>query len=156
MSNLDVHFSSDSAEWETPDSLYDPLDDEFDICLDVCASEKNTKYGIFFSQEDNGLLQSWENDGFWFCNPPYGREIIQWVRKATQETLLNHPGLMLLPARTDTKWWSYIWSHKTHRPRKWVKQIRFLKGRVKFVGAPASAPFPSVIVVFQRPFKLES
>jgi phage N-6-adenine-methyltransferase len=156
MGKMDVHFSSDSAEWETPDELFSPLNNEFNFTLDVCASIFNNKCQLYLDMDCDGLEVPWDTDGFWWCNPPYGKGIINWVRKATEETLFGNPGVMLLPARTDTKWWSYIWSHKTHRPRKWVKQIRFLKGRVKFVGAPASAPFPSVIVVFQRPFKLES
>lgn len=149
MSDLSVHFSSDSSEWETPPELFNPLNEEFHFDLDVCATDNNSKCGnSYFSWAQDGLLQSWENGTYWYCNPPYGRGIVKWVKKATIECLRGNPGVMLLPARTDTKWFSYIWSHKTHRPRKWIAQIRFLKGRVKFVGAPASAPFPSIIVVF--------
>lgn len=143
-------FSSDNSEWETPPEIFDPLNNEFHFVLDVCASDANHKCDEYFTIEDDCFKQSWARNGYFWMNPPYGRILINFIRKAVQETLLGAKGVILVPARTDTKWWSLIWSHKTHRPRMWVKQIRFVKGRVKFVGAPSAAPFPSAIVVLNN------
>jgi phage N-6-adenine-methyltransferase len=150
MGKMDVHFSSATGEWETPQGFFDKLDKEFVFSLDVCATGKNSKCKYYIDKEADGLDTKWD-EGVWFCNPPYGRGIGKWVKKAVQESLLGNSGVMLLPARTDTKWFSYIWNHKTHRPRKWVREVRFIKGRLKFGGAKSAAPFPSVVVVFGRP-----
>ncbi len=140
-------FSSDSGEWETPNEIFLPLDEEFRFELDVCASHENHKCAEYFTIEDDCFTQSWVRNGWFWMNPPYGRILINFIRKAIQEVLRGAKGVILVPARTDTKWWSFFWSHKTHRPRLWVKEIRFIRGRVKFVGAKNAAPFPSAIIV---------
>jgi len=149
MSKMDVHFSSENGEWGTPQVFFDKLYTEFHFVLDVAATEKNTKCPLYLDKEFDGLSVVWLNG--WYCNPPYGRQVGKWVKKAVEESLKGRYGVMLLPSRTDTKWFSYIWSHKTHRPRKWVREIRFIKGRLKFEGAKDFAPFPSMLVIFGRP-----
>jgi site-specific DNA-methyltransferase (adenine-specific) len=143
-----VHFKSGNKEWETPESLFQPLKKEFDIVLDVCASEHNTKCKAYIDRKGNSLVSSWstlisqlgENKAAWM-NPPYGRGIDKWVKKAFDEAQKGATIIALLPARTDTSWFhNYI--HNKH-------EVRFLKGRIKFVGAPSSAPFPSMIVIFK-------
>jgi phage N-6-adenine-methyltransferase len=174
--SLDVHFSSASGEWETPPEVFNPLNAEFRFVLDVCASVENHKCDEYFTMEDDCFKQSWVRDGYFWMNPEYGQPelpcvtphdkcikkacarrgyhvneyqpgIIDFVRKAVRETRRGAKGVILVPSRTDTEWWGLIWNHKTHRPRKWVKEIRFVKGRIKFVGAKDVAPFPSAIVV---------
>ena len=148
-----VHFSSAKQDWETPPEVFDPLNEEFDFTLDVCATHKNRKCHNYFGKSIDGLFCGW--GGKCWMNPPYGREISKWVLKAWQETQLlerteTELVCCLLPARTDTRWWhEYIWDEKKHRPRYGV-EVRFLKGRIKFVGAPHPAPFPSCIVIFRR------
>lgn len=133
--NTAVMFSSETDMWETPKWLFDELDKEFHFDLDVCAIPENAKCEQYFTPETDGLSQEW--NGTVWCNPPYGREIGKWVKKAAQS---NCTVVMLLPARTDTKWFhDYIY-------RK--AEIRFLKGRLKFGGSQNSAPFPSMVVVF--------
>lgn len=133
--NTAVMFSSETDMWETPKRLFDELDKEFHFDLDVCAIPENAKCEQYFTPETDGLSQEW--NGTVWCNPPYGREIGKWVKKAAQS---NCTVVMLLPARTDTKWFhDYIY-------RK--AEIRFLKGRLKFGGSQNSAPFPSMVVVF--------
>lgn len=136
----DALFSSNSTEWETPQDLFDDLNLEFAFTLDVCATEENHKCDKYFTIKEDGLIQDWGNERV-FCNPPYGREISSWVKKCAEHNGLS---VMLLPARTDTKWFhNYIY-------QKQNAEIRFIKGRLKFGGAQNSAPFPSMIVVFRN------
>jgi DNA N-6-adenine-methyltransferase Dam len=73
-------------------------------------------------------------------NPPYGRQITKWVRKAFEEARTNAQLVVcLLPARTDTRWW-HAYCLKG--------EILFIRGRLKFGDAKNSAPFPSVLVIF--------
>ena len=61
MSNLEVHFTNKSNEWETPRSLFKELDDEFNFTIDVCATKESAKCERFYTKQTNGLAQSWEN-----------------------------------------------------------------------------------------------
>ena len=140
--------SSDTNEWYTPPSLFDELDKEFRFTLDPCATKESAKCEKYYTKETNGLDQSWENESV-FVNPPYGREIKHWVEKSYKESLKdNTQVVMLIPARTDTKYWhDYIFPY--------AKDIRFIKGRIKFYRIihgekveGESAPFPSAIVIF--------
>jgi len=132
--------SSDRMDWETPASVFDPLDREFGFTLDVCATAENAKCTRFYSPKDNGLERSWDNETCWM-NPPYGREIGKWIRKAAQSALHENATVVcLIPARTDTSYW-HDYCMKG--------EIRFLRGRITFVGAPAPAPFPSAVVIFR-------
>ena len=143
MNKLDVHFSSVKDDWETPDWLFEKLDADWGFALDVCANSKNAKCRRYYNKKANGLVQPW--DAVWWCNPPYGREVKHWVREGA---FAEVPGVMLLPARTDTRWFhDYIWDVEKGQPRKNTK-VWFLKGRLKFKGAKHSAPFPSMVVIF--------
>jgi len=134
-------YSSSSPEWATPQWLFDGLNEEFGpFDLDPCATPENAKCPRFFTKEQDGLLYDWE--GKVFMNPPYGRRIGLWVRKACDEgtMYLDCTVVCLLPARTDTRWF-----HDYCLP---FGQIRFLRGRLKFGGSKNSAPFGSMVVVF--------
>ncbi len=137
--NTDLMFSSASDEWETPLALFAELDNEFRFNLDVCASPTNHKCAAYFSKWDNGLAQDWGSRVCWM-NPPYGRQIVGWMLKAFDASLGGATVVCLVPARTDTAWWH------DYAIRG---EVRFLRGRLRFVGAKASAPFPSAIVVFR-------
>lgn len=139
---MSVHFSSKTNEWATPKDLFARLNDEFKFTLDPCATPENAKCAKFFTKEDDGLKQSWEGERV-FCNPPYGREIGKWVEKAHQSRTLTQVIVMLIPARTDTKYFhQYIYGKEN-------VEVRFLKGRLKFGEATNSAPFPSMLVIFR-------
>lgn len=99
---MDVHFSSETDNWATPQDFYDKLNSIFDFTLDPCASDTNHKTAKYFTAADDGLAQSWDGERV-FMNPPYGREIGKWVKKASEQK----GGLVvcLVPARTDTRWW---------------------------------------------------
>lgn len=130
--------SSNSAEWETPQELFDELNREFTLFMDVCATKENAKCEDFWTKEDDGLKQDWFGIRCWM-NPPYGREIGKWVEKAATG---GAPIVVaLLPARTDTKWF-HDWIYGK-------AEIRFLKGRVRFSGK-GPAPFPSMIVIWKK------
>lgn len=139
--NTKVLFSSEKEDWATPQDFYDKLNDEFHFTLDPCASVENHKCEKYYTVQQNGLLQSWENE-IVFCNPPYCRKTGEWVKKGYEESKnKNTVVVMLLPSRTDVKWF-----HDFLLP---YAEIRFIKGRLKFGTQKNSAPFPSMIAVFR-------
>ncbi len=137
MVNTEAMFSRKTDLWETPQYFFDSLDAEFRFNLDVCALPENTKCANYYTPEQDGLLQPWR--GVCWCNPPYGRQIGKWVEKAAKS---DATVVMLLPARTDTEWFhQYIYGKA---------EIRFIPGRLKFVGAKYNAPFPNMVVIFRN------
>ena len=134
-----VHFSSERHTWETPPELFARYHSQHSFTLDAAALPENTKCPRFFSPEDNGLAQDWGRETVWL-NPPYGRAIIDWMRKAYQASLSGATVVCLVPSRTDTKWW---------HDYAMRGDIEFLRGRVTFVGAPHPAPFPCAVVTFR-------
>jgi len=139
--NNEVMFSSKTCEWETPQAFFDALNDEFHFDLDVCATAENAKCPQYFTKEQDGLSQQWH--GRCWMNPPYGREIGKWVRRAYESAMTGGCQLVccLLPARTDTAWWHDYCMNG---------EIRFVRGRLKFGGSRNSAPFPSAVVIFKK------
>ena len=130
--------SSNSDEWETPADVFNHYNKIFCFTCDVCASKNNAKVDNFFDVSSDGLKQSW-CDRNWM-NPPYGRKIGKWVKKAYKESQNGKLVVCLLPARTDTRWWhDYVVN---------ADSIHFIKGRLKFGDGVGSAPFPSVIVIY--------
>lgn len=120
--------------------MFNELDREFHFDLDPCATDFNAKCSNYFTKKQDGLSRGWW--GSVFMNPPYGREIIKWVKKAYEESKrpLVDVVVCLVPARTDTAWW-HDYCMKG--------EIRFIRGRIKFSGK-GSAPFPSAIVIFRN------
>ena len=130
-------FSSNSDEWFTPQNFFDEINKEFNFTLDVAATVDNTKCKKFFTIKDNGLIQNWE--GVIWCNPPYS-DIKLWVEKAYNESLKGTKIVLLIPVRTDTKYFhSFIYNKA---------ELRFIKGRLKFSDSRNSAPFPSMLVIY--------
>ena len=141
MGNLKGLFSSATDLWATPQAFFDKLNTEFGFTLDPCALPTNAKCEKFYTPDDNGLTKDWGGEKV-FCNPPYGRAIYDWVRKCSQESRKpNTIVVALLPARTDTRYFHEFIYGK-------AKEIRFIKGRLKFGDSKNSAPFPSMVVVF--------
>lgn len=136
--NTNVMFSSKTCEWETPIEFFKKLDAKYHFTLDVCATKENAKCEKFFTREDDALTREW--NGVCWMNPPYGREIGKWVKKAFETALRGGTVVCLLPARTDTSWW-HDYCMKG--------EITFVRGRLKFGGCSNSAPFPSAVVVFK-------
>ena len=131
--------------WCTPQKFYDELNEEFHFVLDPAATDETAKCSLYYTPETDGLSQSWDCGGAVFCNPPYGREIGKWVKKAYEESQkTEHPIVLLIPARTDTSYFhDYIYGKA---------EMRFLRGRLRFVYEDgttyATAPFPSMLVIY--------
>lgn len=137
--NTDVMFSSKTSEWATPQDLFNKLDEKYHFNLDPASTDENAKCENHFTVEDDGLSREWGGYKV-FCNPPYGREIGKWVEKGYKESQKqNTTVVMLLPARTDTKWF-HDYCLKG--------EIEFIRGRLKFGDSKNSAPFPSMVVAF--------
>ncbi len=134
---LEALLSSRNTEWATPQDFFDELDAIFHFDLDACATPDNAKCPRYFTPADNALQMRWE--GVVWMNPPYGREISAFMKKAFEESQLGSTVVCLVPSRTDTEWW-----HRYARQG----QIIFLRGRLRFQGAEHAAPFPSAIVIF--------
>lgn len=131
--------SSNTPEWATPQSFFEALNKEFSFTLDPCSTHENAKCQKHYTKEDDGLSKNWGGEVV-FCNPPYGRELPKWVKKCYEESQ-NADVVMLIPARTDTRWFhDYIYGKA---------EIRFIKGRLKFGDAKQSAPFPSMVVIYR-------
>ncbi|MDR2381946.1 MAG: phage N-6-adenine-methyltransferase [Bifidobacteriaceae bacterium] len=124
-----VVFSSVRLDWRTPEALYRELNEEFRFDFDPCPPNPGF----------DGLRVAWGRSNF--VNPPYGRELPKWVAKAHAEAELGKTVVMLIPSRTDTRWWH---DHIMAAP-----QIRFLRGRLRFQGAKHNAPFPSCVVIWR-------
>lgn len=142
--NTDVMFSSKTDQWATPQDFFDKLNEEFHFTLDPCADEFNHKCEKYYTKEEDGLFKDWE-DEIVFCNPPY-KWVALWVKKCFIHSQNGGLSVMLIPARTDTKWFhDYIYN----KPNV---EIRFIKGRLKFGDSKNSAPFPSMVVVFRASY----
>ncbi len=122
-------FTSASQHWATPRDLYAALDAEFRFNDDPCPLNPVT----------DGLNRPW--GARTFCNPPYGSEITRWITKGYEESQQGKLVVMLIPSRTDTRWW--------HEYVMKAREIRFLRGRLRFNDGQNSAPFPSAIVIFE-------
>lgn len=129
-------------EWETPAYILDPLDDEFEFVLDVCATMGNTKCGNYFTKSMDGLSRSWGKGTCWM-NPPFGRGLEKWVKKAYESSQAGATVVCLLPARTETDWW-HDYCMKG--------EIRFIRGRIHFIredGKTGRPRFGNAIVIFR-------
>lgn len=134
----DGMMKSRTSEHSTPQWLFDELDAEFNFTVDVASTDENAKCEKHYTKEQDGLKQDWGGEVVW-CNPPYGNKITAFVKKAAESKCTT---VMLLPARTDTRWFhDYIYGKA---------EIRFIRGRLKFGESKNSAPFPSMIVIFRR------
>jgi site-specific DNA-methyltransferase (adenine-specific) len=142
-----VLFSSKSDNWATPQWLFDKLNKTYNFTLDPCASQDNAKCSKFYTEEDNGLTKSFQNETV-FINPPYSKTY-DWVSKAYHEAFNDVRSIVLVPARMDSRWF-----HEFCFDPFVCKSITFIRGRLKFGGSKNSAPFPSIILEFGPPSKM--
>ena len=135
--------SSKTNEWETPQGFFDVLNKEFNFGLDVSATKENAKCKKYFTIEDDGLKQDWRGYGTVWMNPPYGGHTGDWIKKAYEQSLEGVETVCLIVSSTDRSYWhEYIFP--------FAKQIRFIRGRLKFGVATSTAPFASALVVFGK------
>jgi len=131
-------FKSTNQTWETPDYLFDRLNEEFHFTRDVCALADNTKCKQYWTEEDNCLVQTpW--DGVNWMNPPY-KNMKKFIKKAYDERK-NGVTVCLIPARTNTNWW-HDYCMKG--------EVYFICGRPIFKGCIHGLPQPLSLVVFGR------
>jgi site-specific DNA-methyltransferase (adenine-specific) len=131
--------SSKTNEWSTPQNIFDDLDQEFHFTLDPCCTHENAKCEKHYTITENGLIQDWSKD-IVFMNPPYGRKIGHWIKKAYEASLEGATVVCLIPSRTDTAYWhDYVMTC----------EIRYIRGRLYFGDGTGPAPFPSAIVIFR-------
>lgn len=132
---------SSFQNWGTPRWLFRELDREFSFKLDAAASKDNALCKNFFTKEDNALERDWFSFGSVFCNPPYNN-MMAWVKKAYLESLRGSLVVMVVPGNTSTRWF-----------HEWVlgkAEIRFVKGKVKFVGpCKGGAIWPTLILIYR-------
>jgi phage N-6-adenine-methyltransferase len=136
-------YNGNGRRWATPPEVFDPLHAEFDFTLDPCATPETAKCSKFFTEAENGLEQSWSGHRV-FMNPPYGREVYAWTRKAALEQQAGALIVGLLPASTDLAWW--------HDDVIGRAEVRYLRGRVRFLtDGPyrASGFFASVVTIWR-------
>ncbi len=152
--NNALMFSKASDEWSTPQAFYDALHAEFDFVLDVAASSENKKCSLFFgpgSPFEDALVKDWTwlaSGGACWMNPPYSK-CRAFIAKAAAEAQKGCTVVCLVPSRTDTRWFhDHVWDRERNTTRPGV-EFRFVKGRLTFGGAPAGAPFPSVVIIFR-------
>lgn len=131
--------TSRKHDYETPDYIYGPLNDEFNFTLDPCCTHETAKTAKHYTPEENGLAQSWEGHTV-FMNPPYGGATSKWMAKALVESRKGATVVCLVVSRTSTAWW---------HDYAMQGEIRFIRGCIKFVGAKYNAPFPSALVIFR-------
>jgi phage N-6-adenine-methyltransferase len=134
-----VLYSSATDEWPTPQAFFNKLNRRYRFTLDPCATPENAKCPLYFTKEQDGLAQDWGSHRV-FCNPPYGREIAQWARKCFEASQRGALVVLLVPARTDTRWF--------HDSVQDKAEVKFIRGRVRFGSADSCAPFPSMLATF--------
>lgn len=144
LANSNGHLLKDL--WATPPVVYDPLNKEFGFTLDPCCLPETAKCTKYYTPAEDGLKQDWAGEVV-FCNPPYSRgNIDKWVKKCYQESLKPNTIVVgLFPVSTSAEWFHrWVWKKA---------ELRFVKRRIRFVGAPFTAPFSSVIVIYTNPQK---
>lgn len=141
-------FNNAKQEWETPQELFNKLNEEFHFILDLAADSTNHKCTKYLTKEDNSLLCT--RSGICWLNPPYGsrsNKLSDWVKKAYDESVYSEYSdttvVMLIPARTNTKWW--------HKYCMKAQEVRFICGRPKFGDASHGLPQPLALVIFGKP-----
>jgi phage N-6-adenine-methyltransferase len=132
--------SSASDDWPTSPAFFAMMAHRFGpFDIDVAASVENAKCPRYFTREQDGLRQTWT--GRCWCNPPYGRQIAPWIRKAAESAQAGALVVCLLPARVDTAWWQDFVLP--------FAEVEFVRGRLRFGSGEYPAPFPSAIVIFR-------
>jgi site-specific DNA-methyltransferase (adenine-specific) len=139
----DGRWHSRGSDWATPQDLFDSLNAQYKFTLDPCASDWNAKCKKYFTEKDNGLMKDWKKNVV-FMNPPYGKALNDWMKKAYASYLGGATVVCLVPSATDTAWW-HDYAMKG--------EIVFLRGRPRFVtpeGNWQQTFSPSVLVIFKK------
>ena len=152
MNRLAPPMSSARSDWNTPDVVLELARQMGPIALDPCSNETSIVGATVewrLERDGDSLMRPWPATGMVWVNPPYGRSVGLWTSRCRDYAWVSGgEAIALVPARTDTTWW-----HRDCVPPK-SDAVCFWKGRLTFLGAPASAPFPSALVYWgPRRFK---
>jgi len=133
-------------KWETPYKIFKQLDDIYNFTLDPCCDLGTAKCNTFFTEKEDGLKISWLGYVV-FVNPPYSRgNIDTWMRKCYNESQNGVKIVALIPVSTSSNWWhKFVWNKS---------ELYFYKGRIRFVGAPYTAPFSSCLAIYNLPMPI--
>ena len=133
-------------KWETPSKIFDELSEKIQFTLDPCCEINTAKCKKFYTEQDNGLIQDWTGETV-FVNPPYSRGNIDvWMKKCYEESLKGVVIIALIPVSTSSKWFhNYVLGHA---------DLKFYKGRLRFKGAPFTAPFSSMLAIYNSKLNL--
>lgn len=150
--NNAIFFANAGDERGTPQDFFDKLNAEFKFDLDAAASPLNHKCEMYFGEGGialDALEEDWGGPGsVVYLNPPYS-VAGAFVAKAREEADKGAVVVMLLPVRSDTKYWhGLIWDKDANRPADaatilqldwnasgdWRPGVRgrFLPGRLNF------------------------
>jgi phage N-6-adenine-methyltransferase len=151
---------SDSDSYGTPAWVWQPWHKLFNFVLDAAASDANRLPCVttWYTKEKSAFDQDWVKDsegGTVWCNPPYGKKdgpIDSWIQKARAEARRGATIVMLLPSDTSTRWFHGLWDDHLARESGTTTikvSVRFVQGRIRFVGAKDPAKFGSIIVVLE-------
>lgn len=130
-------------EWRTPGPLFRALNNEFGFTLDACAANWNRKCLAYYSKDNSCLDINWPVNSVVWMNPPYGREIEKFIKKAYEQYLRGVTVVCLPPARTETKWFTEYCLKG---------ELRFVRGRIHFIhkdGSSGRPRFGNVIVILK-------
>lgn len=130
-------------KWETPQKVFDELNAKYRFTLDPCCEKHTAKCQKYYTEQENGLLKDWTGE-IVFVNPPYSRDNIKvWMKKCYEESLKGVVIVALIPVSTSSKWF--------HKYVLGKADLEFYKGRIKFIGAPYTAPFSSMLAIYNNP-----
>ena len=138
--------TSKSIEYSTPLAIVQPLIEEFDLKLDVCASAVNHKLPDYFTKFDNALIKKWH--GNCWMNPPFDRNLGKWVKKAHYESqTTTGTKVCLFPVRSNTNWWNEVCPDA---------ELRFINGEVNFNDEPRGLWWPMCVMIFGEMAKVKT
>lgn len=141
--------SKSTDEWGTPQELFDKLNREFGFTLDAAATQENHKVEYYYTKDTAGnqgdLSKVWYGTNIVWMNPPYGRGIDKWMKKAYDEAQLGATVVCLIPNRSNAPWW--------HEYVMMASEIRFIRKKVPFCGPISGVPFWGSVVAVFRPYE---
>lgn len=137
-------FKSTNQDWKTPRIIFDKLDREFHFDKELATSECNSLMKNHYTEQDDALKQKWIGRNY--LNPPF-KDAGKWVKKAHDESQNGGMICMIIPSKTNTKWW--------HRYVMKAKEVRFIESRPVFEregyeGNKHGLPFPLSIIIFEK------
>lgn len=129
---------NDFERWMTPPEVFEPLMREFNFDLDAAADSDTARVGRFINESADAIsLPDWEGTSIWL-NPPYGRKLEPFVRKAASEAAKGKQVVALIPFRCRAAWWHECVIGCALEVRCVRKRIRFLRidgSRPKLTGS---------------------